>query len=128
MISQYLIKFNNIQFLELLDCNIDYLGCEHLAKAFEPKKGGGNLQVIKLDHNPIGSDGALILAQSLGKNPDVQLLSLTYCQIEADGADGLFEIIIYQNSKILELALTGNPLGNEGIIKVFSGLSCAKSI
>ena len=75
--------------------------------------------MIKLDHNPIGSEGALILAASLGKNPDVQLLSLTYCDIGPEGAEGLFEVIIYQNSKIVELALSGNPLGNEGIIKVF---------
>ena len=35
--------------------------------------------MIKLDHNPIGDEGMNILAQSLGYNPDVELLSLTYC-------------------------------------------------
>jgi len=84
--------------------------------------------MIKLDHNPIGDDGALILAQSLGYNPDVNLLSLTYCEIGSLGAEGLFEIIIYQNSKMVELALTGNPLKDEGIIKIFTGLAAAKAL
>ena len=57
--------------------------------------------MIKLDHNPIGDEGMNILAQSLGYNPDVALLSLTYCEIEPIGAEGLFEIIIYQNSKMI---------------------------
>ena len=51
--------------------------------------------MIKLDHNPIGSEGLNILAQSLGLNPEVQLLSLTYCDIGPEGAQGLFEIIIF---------------------------------
>ena len=61
LISNYLCKFRNCIVLELLDCNITPLGCEFLTQAFTPKVGG-NLQMIKLDHNPIGSEGALILA------------------------------------------------------------------
>ena len=72
--------------------------------------------MIKLDHNPIGSEGMNILSESLGQNSVVNLLSLTYCEIGIEGCQGLFEVIIYQNSKIIELALTGNPFMNEGII------------
>ena len=104
--------------MELLDCAITPLGCEQLNRAFTTKVGGC-LQMIKLDHNPIGDEGMNILAQSLGYNPDVNLLSLTYCEIGPIGAEGLFEIIIYQNSKMIELGLTGNPLKDEGIIKIF---------
>ena len=68
------------------------------------------------------------MAQNLGNNSQIQILSLTYCQIGVEGAHGLFEIIIYQNSKILELGLTGNPILNEGAIKIFQGLACAKSL
>lgn len=84
--------------------------------------------MIKLDHNPIGSEGMNILSESLGQNSVVNLLSLTYCEIGIEGCQGLFEVIIYQNSKIIELALTGNPFMNEGIIQIFQGLACAKSI
>ena len=89
---------------------------------------GSNLQIIKLDHNPLGDEGANILAQNLGSNSQIQVLSLTYCQIRVAGAQGLFEIIIYQNSKVLELGLTGNPLMQEGAVKIFQALSCAKSL
>ena len=75
--------------------------------------------MIKLDHNPIGSEGILILAQALSRNATVELLSLAYCDIGPDGAQGLFEILIFQGSKMLELNLQGNPLVNEGIIPVF---------
>mmetsp|Transcript_7396 Transcript_7396/g.8930 ORF Transcript_7396/g.8930 Transcript_7396/m.8930 type:complete len:228 (+) Transcript_7396:29-712(+) len=127
LIANYLIKNKDCGILELLDCAITPLGCEQLNKAFTTKVGG-NLQMIKLDHNPLGDDGALILAQGLGFNPDVNLLSLTYCEIGPEGAEGIFEIIIYQNSKMIELGLTGNPLANEGIIKIFQGLAAAKSL
>jgi len=84
--------------------------------------------MIKLDHNPLGNEGAKILSQGLGCNADVQLLSLTYCEIGPEGAEGLFEIIIYQNSKMIELSLTGNPLKDEGIITIFHGLAAAKAL
>ena len=94
LITDYLIRFKDCIILELLDCVITPLGCEHLNRAFTHKVGGA-LQMIKLDHNPIGSEGLNILAQSLGLNPEVQLLSLTYCDIGPEGAQGLFEIIIF---------------------------------
>ena len=58
----------------------------------------------------------------------MQLLSLTYCDIGIEGCQGLFEVILYQNSKLVELALTGNPFKNEGIILIFQALAAAKSI
>ena len=64
----------------------------------------------------------------MGRNSTVELLSLSYCDIGADGAQGLFEILIFQNSKMLELNLQGNPLENEGIIPVFQGLAAAKTL
>jgi len=84
--------------------------------------------MIKLDHNPIGDEGMNIIAQGLGHNPEITLLSLTYCEIGPVGAQGLFEILIYQQSKIVELSLTGNPLLNEGICQIFQGLTCTKSL
>lgn len=86
------------------------------------------LEMIKLDHNPIGSEGALLLAEGLARNTSIQLLSLSYCDIGPDGAQGLFEILIFQNSKMLEINLQGNPLVNEGAILVFQGLAAAKTL
>ena len=60
MITQYLTKNKDCVVLELLDCMISPLGCEFLNRAFMPKASG--LQMIKLDHNPLGDDGLNLLA------------------------------------------------------------------
>jgi hypothetical protein len=37
-------------------------------------------------------------------------------------------MLLYQESKLLELNLTGNPITNVGIIPIFCGLAVAKSM
>lgn len=61
-------------------------------------------------------------------NPTLVSLSLTYCNIHADGAAALFEILIYQKSALKELNLQGNHLRNEGIKEVLWGLRVAKTL
>lgn len=56
------------------------------------------------------------------------MLSLTYCGIDAQGADALFEIMIYSRSALEEVNLSGNLLMNEGIIKLLRGVAIAKSL
>ena len=56
------------------------------------------------------------------------MLSLTYCGIDAEGAEALFEIMIYQRSALEEVNLSGNVLMNEGVIKLLQGLSISKSL
>ena len=72
-------------FLELLDNKISALGCEFIARALHPKMNP-TIQVLKLDHNQFGSQGVINLSQSLAINPHMKILSLTYCNIEADAA------------------------------------------
>ena len=55
-------------------------------------------------------------------------LSLCYCDIDYKGGRPLFEILIYQKSKLEELILTGNNLRNEGCIWVLNGVSIAKEL
>jgi Ran GTPase-activating protein (RanGAP) involved in mRNA processing and transport len=56
------------------------------------------------------------------------MLSISYCNIDETGADSLFEIIIYQSSKLEEINISGNPIKNEGAIKVFQALGAAKTM
>ena len=84
--------------------------------------------MLKLDHNEIGSDGVSRLAEGLSINKTLISLSLTYCNIDAEGARALFEILIFSQSKIEELNLAGNHLRNEGAITVLRGVSIAKSL
>jgi len=71
---------------------------------------------LKLDHNPIGTEGFKFLAQGLRMNTMLKTVSLTYCQIGADAAQSIFECCIYQNSVLEEFNLSGNKLGNEGVV------------
>ena len=56
------------------------------------------------------------------------MVSLTYCGINEDAAESLFEICIYQSSALIELDVSGNPIKDAGIIKLFEGLACAKTL
>lgn len=56
------------------------------------------------------------------------MLSLTYCNIGPEGADAIFEILIYTRSALEDVNLSGNLLQCEGIIKVLQGVSIAKSL
>lgn len=84
------------------------------------------ITVLKLDHNDIGSEGVKNLAKGLTMNKNLEELSLTYCNIDAEGARPLFDVLIYTKSGLKRLNLTGNHLRNEGIIKLLRGVSAAK--
>ena len=113
--------------LELLDNKITYLGCEFVSRIVHPK-AGSSIQILKLDHNDFGSAGAKALAEGLAINKTVTILWLTYCNIEADGARPLFEILIFSQSKLEELNLTGNHLRNDGILQLLKGVQVAKTL
>jgi len=54
--------------LELLDCKVSPLGCEFLGKLFHPSVTTNTITILKLDHNPIGSEGVANLAEGLANN------------------------------------------------------------
>lgn len=126
-ICQYLELGKNVAFLELLDNNITPLGCEFLSKALHPKMTP-TIQILKLDHNNFGSAGVNALAEGLAVNPVLRMLSLTYCNIDSDGADALFQIMIYTRSALEEVVLSGNLLMNSGICTLLRGVAIAKSL
>lgn len=59
-------------------------------------------------------------------NKNLEELSLTYCNIDKDGARAIFDILIYTKSGLKRLNLTGNHLRNEGIKRVLRGVAAAK--
>lgn len=58
----------------------------------------------------------------------IKTLSLCYCGIDQGGSRALFEVLIFQKSKLEELILTGNMLRNEGTMQVLNGVSIAKEL
>ena len=113
--------------MEILDNKVTSLGCEFLGKLLTPKMGT-SLSVLKLDHNPFGSQGLNHLAKGIRMNKELVVLSLTYCNIDSKGARSLFEILIYTQSKLEEVLLGGNHLKDEGTQMVLRGTSIAKSL
>ena len=125
-VCQYLEVGKNVAFLELLDNGITPLGCEFLSKALHPKMQP-QIQILKLDHNNFGSTGMIALSEGLAVNHVLRMLSLTYCGIDIEGAEAIFEIMIYMRSALEEVNLSGNVLRN-GVIKVLQGTAIAKSL
>lgn len=81
-----------------------------------------------MDHNDIGGSGVNALCEGLAISKSIVTLSLTYCDIDQSGARALFELLIYSQSNLEELNLSGNHLRNEGIITIFRGLSINKKL
>ena len=88
--------------LDLLDNKITSLGCEFIGNLVHPKSNT-SLEILKLDHNEFGSKGMIALAEGLAVNKTLKNLSLTYCNIDAQGARSIFEILIYSQSMITPL-------------------------
>ena len=105
------------------------MGCEFIGKMLaRPMKVCPPVAVLKLDHNQFGSEGVIALTEGLKQNEFLKTLSLCYCNIDSRGGRSLFEILIFQKSKLEELILTGNCLRNEGVKMVLNGVSIAKEL
>ena len=90
-------------------------GCEFLGQAC----AGGTLTVLKLDHNPFGTEGLANLAKGLAKNGVLKELSLKYCEIDEEGAKSLQQVLAYTKSDLKSLDLQGNHLRNTGTYELF---------
>ncbi len=91
-------------------------------------KSNTALEILKLDHNDIGSKGITLLSEGLAINKTIKNLSLSYCNIDAGGARALFEVLIFSQSQLEELYLNGNHLRNEGMVILLRGLSINKNL
>lgn len=127
-ICEFLPVTNKVKFLELLENKITAHGCNFIGRVLAPSPDPSKIRTLKLDHNDIGSEGVRNLVVGLGQNKTMEILSLTYCNIDHEGARPLFEILIYTKSGLTDLNLTGNHLRNEGIPMIMKGLSVNKSL
>ena len=87
-----------------------------------------NLTILKLNHNPIGSEGMKYLAEGLRQNKNINQLELTYCNIDEAGAMSIAEVLLFQGSTLEEINIGGNHLKNKGAIIVFKGAAAAKNL
>eukprot|EP01022_Parablepharisma_sp_SALTPOND_P001002 TRINITY_DN105412_c0_g1_i1.p1 TRINITY_DN105412_c0_g1~~TRINITY_DN105412_c0_g1_i1.p1 ORF type:complete len:228 (+),score=57.70 TRINITY_DN105412_c0_g1_i1:465-1148(+) len=113
--------------LEIMDNGITSLGCEFLTRVLK-KEVESPIAILKLDHNPIGSAGASILAEGLAMNPTLKVLWLNFCEIGKEGAKDLAHMLIYIKSALEELSLKGNDLENEGAEEILKAAQISKSL
>ena len=67
-------------------CNeITAVGCQYLGHALLPIYQFPLIK-LKLDFNNIGTEGLRLLTEGLKHNPNIERLSLNYCNIESGGA------------------------------------------
>lgn len=64
---QYIECAPNVQILELLDNKVTPLGCEFVSRILHPKSSA-QLKILKMDHNPFGSEGMIRLAEGMAMN------------------------------------------------------------
>merc|ERR1712096_13854 len=121
---------NDIRTLELLDVRITSLGCEFLKKAFMRPviEGQTGVKFLRLDHNDIGDSGMKFLSEGLSMNDTLHTLSVSYCNLTEASAKYLRDILIYYKSKITNLNIQGNNLGNEGAKQLFHSLTINKTL
>jgi Ran GTPase-activating protein (RanGAP) involved in mRNA processing and transport len=93
-----------LQKLTLSQISITSAGIGVLVETME--QGSHHITDLKLDLNPIGDEGASLLARSLGNNalPNLTHLSLFNCRIDDDGFTALVSAL-QQNTSLLHLDL-----------------------
>ena len=98
-ICKFMKTGKTVKELELEINQISPKGCMYLGEALSPQ-----FQVpitkLNLSYNKFGSEGLKNLAVGLSENAFVEQLTLNYCEIDAEGALYLQEILSFYDSKI----------------------------
>lgn len=117
-----------LSYVELWDNGIGPSGCLALGKSLSI---GWNKSLVglALDYNTsIGADGVATLCRGLRTNQTLKKLSLTYCQITAEGAAPLADMLSKNGLALEKLILQGNKLGDDGLRDLCPGLDRNRSL
>jgi Ran GTPase-activating protein (RanGAP) involved in mRNA processing and transport len=120
------IRNASILELNLLHNGITSWGVRALVHNVEAVK---TLTKLCLTHNPIGSEGATILADALGRNamPSLKRLDLRWCGIGDDGFVALMSAL-EQNTSLQILSLQESDFGGRGFLAFAESLPNIKGL
>ena len=112
--------------LETLDLCENYFGFKNesptkITGMAEMLATNDKLKELKLDHNPLGSDGVTWIAEALESNKGVKHLYLRSTGCDDEGAAALAKMLS-ANSNIRDLYLTCNGITNDGLDILAKGL------
>jgi len=111
-----------INFLELLDCEIGFMGGLALGRALSM---GGNLSLhtLQMDYNStLGTVGAINLCTGIRTNSTLKHVCLKACRIGKDAGVYIGDVLAFNKSNITNFDVSCNKLGGEGLTGVCAGL------
>lgn len=126
-VCEFLLINNTIETLDFLKNKLTDVGCECLGRVLGPTSQVP-LKILHLDHNPIGSKGVEGLAIGLSQNKFLNVLTLSFDNLDATCAPAICRILIYIESNIKEVELIGNQLKGEGVAGILPAMKIAKSL
>ncbi|KAJ3063613.1 NACHT, LRR and PYD domains-containing protein 12 [Podochytrium sp. JEL0797] len=142
-IAKFSIRHPNITTLHLIDCKITPAMTPHLAHLLKDSK---TLTTLVLDHNGLGSLGAVNVFMGIRANPSstvlpppptpvpkggtapppppcsIKNLSMRYCDIGSKAAEAIAGTIA-TNIGLIELDLSGNAIGDDGLFTLSKSFS-----
>jgi len=116
-----------IETLDLLKNKITEVGCGYLGKVLGTTSEMP-LKILHIDHNPIGSKGVDGLANGLAQNKTINVLTLSYGELDATCAPALCKILIFIESNLKELELIGNQLKGDGVAEILPAVKISKNL
>lgn len=111
-----------------LSAGLGLPGCAQLAEAYLNIVHPITICHLRIDHNPIKSEGCRALCKGLLGKECLLTLSLSYCGIESDGVNPLAAVLENPKCKIQRLTLDGNPIGGVGFQIVANALAVNDSV
>ncbi|KAJ3123802.1 NACHT, LRR and PYD domains-containing protein 3 [Nowakowskiella sp. JEL0407] len=126
-LEKFFYSHPTINTLHLIDCGITSKMSSHIAGIARNSK---TITTLILDHNPIQSSGIIQIFHGIRENKHGSLLrkcSFRFCDITADCGEHVASTLAV-NISILELDLTGNQIGNIGLIPIARALSSNQTL
>jgi len=112
LLSAYLEQPSyNIEYLELLECNIDAYTLKRFAQCFQTNK---SVKSLVFDHTVLREEGLSSLCTGLKESTSLVKLSLCYCMLGMNSGRILGKLIA--NTSISELYIDGNSFECHGLI------------
>ncbi|KAJ3107612.1 NACHT, LRR and PYD domains-containing protein 5 [Phlyctochytrium planicorne] len=129
MLSKMVLQHPTLKTLQLVDCGLGRAEAEYVAKICA---GGKILESVMLDHNAIGSSGAMLIFEAMtgssgGTPSQISSFSLRFCDIGPKAADSI-ALALNTSTTLAELDLSYNRLGDDGVIPVAKSLAENKSL
>lgn len=84
-------------------------------------EGNATMQTLRLTKMPIGSEGAIAIAEGLWRNASLWELAVQGCKIGDMGAAGIAEMLKH-NGALVSLTLTDSTVGEEGVKDIAKSL------